>query len=208
MKTLNVKNLFVGTMENESVITLDIKQTEENGVYSLEAYYKRCYIETEKVYDLESELLSYIEDAYHGYGTNYDVMRTVFDWLHEYDCAPTDLVSEILRDCDGNKHATQHIFESMGIEIDSDEYSDIAIAAVEHLEKNYYLIEDDEVDFDSYNVWGAKLAFPVFIKLFSLIELYNGKMYSESIATLIAETVEKCNADVEEHFRAYVEYTF
>ena len=204
MKTFNIKNLFVGTLENESVITLDIRQTEENGVYSLEAYYKRCYIETEKVYDLEDELNTFIDDA--RYVRNN--METVLDWLYDYDCAPSDLVRYIAHDCEGDSYKTREIFETMGIEIENDKYSDIAIAAVEHLEKNYYLIEDDEVDFDSYNVWGAKLAFPVFIKLFSLIELYNGKIYSESIAAQIVETVEKCNANVEEHFRAYVEHTF
>lgn len=208
MKTLNVKNLFVGTMKNESVITLDIKQTEENGIYSLEAYYKRCYIETEKVYDLESELLSYIEDAYHGYGTNYDVMRTVFDWLHEYDCAPTDLVSKILCDCEGDDYTTRQILETMGVDIEDEGYSDVAIATTEHNGKKYHLIEETDAKCDSYDVWGTDLAYPIFVKLYSLIELYNGKFYSESIAAQIVETVEKCNADLEEHFISFVEYKF
>ena len=52
MKTFNIKNLFVGTLENEAVVTLNVKQVEENGVYSLEASYCRCYIESEKIYDL------------------------------------------------------------------------------------------------------------------------------------------------------------
>ena len=63
MKTFNIKNLFVGTLENEAVVTLNVKQVEENGVYSLEASYCRCYIESEKIYDLEDELNTFIYDA-------------------------------------------------------------------------------------------------------------------------------------------------
>ena len=203
MKTFNIKNLFVGTLENEAVVTLNVKQVEENGVYSLEASYCRCYIESEKIYDLEDELQTFVDDARYVR----DNMETVLDWLYDYDCAPSDLVRYITYDCEGDSYKTREIFEVMGIDIDGEGFKDKAIAAAEHNEKNYYLIEDTDTWFTSYNVWGAKLAYPVFIELFALIEVYNGKTYNENIAGQIAQAVEKCNADLQEHFEVFIQYT-
>ena len=203
MKTFNIKNLFVGTLENEAVVTLNVKQVEENGVYSLEASYCRCYIESEKIYDLEDELNTFIYDARYAQNN----METVLDWLYDYDCAPSDLVRYIAYDCEGDSYKTREIFEVMGIDIDGEGFKDEAIAAAEHNGKNYYLIEDTDTYFTSYNVWGAKLAYPVFIELFALIEVYNGKTYNENIAGQIVQAVEKCNADLQEHFEVFIQHT-
>lgn len=202
MKTFDVKNLYVGTLENEAVITLNVKQIEENGVYSLEAYYSRCYVESEKIYDLEGELDAFMDDAHY----NHSAMETVFKWLHDYDCAPSDLVSSIVYDCEGDSYKTREIFSVMDIDIDGEGYEDEAIATVEHNEKKYYLIEDIDAWITSHDVWNTKLAYPIFIELFALIEVYNGKIYNENIANQIAQAVEKCNADLVEHFEVYVEH--
>lgn len=203
MKTFNIKNLFVGTLENEAVVTLNVKQVEENGVYSLEAHYSRSYIESEKIYDLEDELQTFVDDARYVR----DNMETVLDWLYDYDCAPSDLVRYIVYDCEGDSYKTREIFSLMGIDMDGENFEDEAIATVEHNEKKYYLIEDTDTYFTSYNVWGTKLAYPVFIELFALIEVYNGKTYNENIAGQIAQAVEKCNADLQEHFEVFIQHT-
>ena len=203
MKTLDVKNLFVGTLENEAVITLNVKQFEENVVYSLKASYCRCYIESEKIYDLEDELNTFIDDARY----NLNVMETVFEWLLDYDCTPSNLAQNIIYDCERDSYKTREIFEVMGIDIDGEGFKDEAIAAAEHNGKNYYLIEDTDTYFTSYNVWGAKLAYPVFIELFALIEVYNGKTYNENIAGQIVQAVKKCNADLQEHFEVFIQHT-
>lgn len=203
MKTLDVKNLFVGTLENEAVITLNVKQIEENGVYSLEAHYSRSYVESEKIYDLEDELRSFIEEDARN---NRDNMETVFNWLVDYDCAPSDLVRNIVYDCEGDSCKTREIFEVMGIDIDGEGYEDNALTTVEHNGKKYHLIEDVDAWVTPHSVWGTKLAYPVFIELFALIEVYNGKTYNENIAGQIAQAVEKCNADLQEHFEVFIQH--
>lgn len=204
MKTLDVKNLFVGTMDNETVVTLNIKQVESNGVYTLDAHYCQSVIEHEKIYDVESELTSFIDNA--RYDNN--SMRVVFDWLYDYDCALSDLAHNIASECEGDVYKTREILEAMDIYCDHDSYEEEAIATTECNGKKFYLIEQDSevAPFDGTNVWGTKLAYPVFIQLFALIEVYNHKYYSESLAEEIKLAVEKCNANLQEHFEAFIQH--
>lgn len=205
MKTFDIKNLYLGTVKNEGVVTLDLQQKEENGVYTLDAVYKYCEIETEKIYNLESEVEAFVENALNGYST--DTASTVLSWLSEWDCRPSDLVGKIVDYCKGNKSEESCIFDEMGIYRDCEDYEN-AISTVEHNGKKFHLVVDEYMDLDSSYVWDVDLAYKIFIRLFALIEVYDGKFYSESVAEEIKQAMEKCQVDLDEAFEAYVKHTY
>lgn len=206
MKTFDIKNLYLGTVKNEAVVTLDLKQSEENGVYTLDAVYNYCAIETEKIYNLESEVETFVENAMSGYST--DTAPTVLSWLNEWDCRPSDLVGKIVNYCEGNENETDKIFNEMGIYRDCEDYEEEAISTVEHNGKKFHLIVDEDMYLDSSYVWDVDLAYRIFVRLFALIEVYNGKFYTESVAEEIKQAMENCQVDLNEAFEAFIKHTY
>lgn len=195
---INLKNLFVGT-KKDGLTVLDIQQTEENGVYTLEHTFMATTIEKKEKVDIYNEVWHYYQDAMHDGGKAMQVL----EWLDDLCCSLDELPEKIVYKCERDEYYRNDIL--LALNIDEENYDD-EIRAVYNDGDDEFMLLDDYYMENLCDIWKTDIQNTHMIKLFAYLTVCEEKPYGEKIAREIYELVEKINHhSIEDYVQAYVD---